>query len=177
MSSPIDIIKAANRKDPIRTEIELPGGIKCWMHLPNKHSIADVREKLYRMAYAEAAEIGLVGKPINQAEWKTYIEALKNNKNKKKESIEKEVEEAEKDKPNDLAEQFAIAQSMGQIIYNLLPGLIRDDLGVEIFPTLSEKREFLAIVRDDAALEKTLISKWNELFKTQREVAQEAKNS
>jgi len=162
MSSPIDIIKAANRKEPIRTELELPGGVKCWLHLPNKHQISDIREKLYRMAYAEAAELGLVGKPINQAEF-DQLKALPN--------YDKTVE------PRDLAEQYAVAQSMSQVVYNLLPGLIRDDSGAEIFPTLAEKREFLQLVREDGALEAMLITKWVEVFNAQREVAEETKNS
>jgi len=162
MNSPIDIIRAANRKEPIRIELELPGGIKCWMHLPNKHQISDVREKLYRIAYAEACELGLAGKPINQAEF----DQLKSLPNYEK-----------MDAPRDLAEQYASAQSLTQIIYNLLPGLIRDDAGEEIFPALAEKREFLAIVRNDLALEAMLIAKWTDIFQTQQEVAEHAKNS
>jgi hypothetical protein len=165
--SVIDIIRAANRKEALRVALELPGGVRCWLHLPNRHQIADVQEKLYRIAYAEAAELGLVGKPINEAEWDRQLSKL--NK--------KEKERAEKEKPVDMAEQYARGQSVAQAVYNLLPGMIHDDDGVELFGDISDKRAFLREVQGDQKLDAYLMGKWNELFAERGKVEEEAKNS
>ena len=162
--SAIDIIRAANNKNPLRVEIELPGGVKCWMHIPNRHQISDVQEKLYRIAYAEATELGLCGKPINQAEWEKSIAGLK----------EKERNSAVP--PADLAEQYARVQSVAQAVYNLIPVLVRDDNGADIFPTLEEKRAFLREIQRSQELESYLLDKWREVFGLREQVRKEAKN-
>lgn len=156
----IDILRKANARAPLRVEMELSGQ-KCWLHFPNRHKIVDIQEKIYRIAYAEAADLGLVGKPINEAEW-TALEALAKTSKQKK--------------PTDLAEQYAQHQSTMQSVYNLIPALVRDEQGEELFPTLEEKRAFLDMLRDDVELEAYVLGKWNELFKTREEVTAEVKN-
>lgn len=165
--SVIDIIRAANRKEALRIEMELPGGVKCWLHLPTRHQIADVQEKLYRIAYAEAAELGLVGKPINEDEWQKDISRLE----------KKARESAEKNKPVDMAEQYARSQSVAQAVYNLMPGMIHDSDGVALFPDLTAKRALLNEVQNNIELESYLIEKWRELFAERNKVEEEAKNS
>ena len=162
--SAIDIIRAANNKDPLRVEMELPGGVKCWMHIPNRHQISDVHEKLYRIAYAEAAELGLCGKPINRAEWEKSIAGLKEKE--RKNSIP----------PADLAEQYARSQSVAQAVYNLIPAMVCDDSGAEIFPTLEDKRAFLREIQRSQELESYLLDKWREVFGLREQVRKEAKN-
>ena len=162
--SAIDIIRAANNKDPLRIELELPGQIKCWLHLPNRHQIQDVQEKLYRIAYTEAVELGLEGKPINRPEWEKSISLMPEKD--RKDAIE----------PIDMADQYARTQSVAQAVYNLIPAIICDDEGIEIFQTLADKRAFLREIQRSQELESYLIGKWRELFGMRDQVKEEAKN-
>lgn len=157
---PIDILKKANAKEPLRVKLDLPG-LSCWLHTPTRHQISDIQEKLYRIAYADAAELGLVGKPANEAEYERAKEMPLF---------------AGLPRPEDLAEQYAQRVTVTQIIFNLLPSLVRDDAGAELFPTIEEKRMFLEQLRENQEMEKHIFEQWASLFRLREEVSVEAKN-
>ena len=131
-SQAIDIIEKAYAKDTVEVSFDLGGRLIAWLSLADAAEMFAEQERIKSTKTLEYREKGYGGKPIDERKWKTY---LNNIPPEHKDRVAKE-------KPVDLAEQFADEDVQRVIIKNLVAKCLRDEDGKLLFPDEATQSRF-----------------------------------
>lgn len=168
---PIEIIKNAYNKKKIELQFELPldkdEKLDVVLTAPDVYAIIEVQEEMYQSKYAEYRDKAYDKRPINEADWQKEIELYEGTAR----------EQAEKDKPKNLAEQMAKKFAKIRTVQELIPMFLRDTKGNKVCETIEEREAFKEILCSNPDLMQLLAQKYIELSGMISKVGEKAKNS
>lgn len=162
----MELLKKAYAGDTIQIDVDL-GGVKARLDYISAIDMFADQKRFKAIRLAEWDEKGFGKKKINEREWLRDLEAAKPEH---RENIEKE-------KPANLAEQFADEDAKLMVLRKLVPKYLTDLNGVKLFPTEPEQAEFGQLIMNSQKLMNELVSAVTELFSKIKAVSEASKNS
>jgi hypothetical protein len=177
----LQAIRAADRYKINEEFVDIPLDGENVIHAklvsPDLFQIQEELDDFRKEAYVELREKGYCQKPIDEDEWNTEITGYKESEAYKELSPKdrkKRLDELEKGKPKNLAEQRAPYKARTRIVRHILPRLLRyADNNELLFPTDSELREFAQILGSKPDLMKLLSDAYVRLSSKNNEDAAE----
>ena len=159
--SAIDLLKRANQNAVLEASFQIPVGdgesfIGAKLTAPDIIEIWQESELQRKALWAKAQEAGLVGKPINEDEWKREIEKAQAEVEKAspedREAREKALASLEENRPKDLAEQFANQHAGINIVRNIIPRYLRDLDDRPLFQSEADQNDFRRIMSKNSEI-------------------------
>lgn len=153
--SAIALLKRANQNAVLEASFQIPVGdddtfIDAKLTAPDIIDIWQESELQRKALWSKAQDAGLVGKPINEAEWRKEIEKARAEIEKanpeEREAREKALETMEANPPQDLAEQFANQHAGINVVRNIIPRYLRDLEDRPLFPSEADQNDFRRIM-------------------------------
>ena len=172
----LDVIRKANKKREVRVDFEMEiGGEKLTMSLrnPDLVEIKSLQELSRQRALAQAKAQGLDGYPIDEDKWQAYLNEMTEHLNR--DERRRTIRDLEKEKPGNLAEQYALEAAKFETIRSIVPTMLYcgDEL---LFKTEEELSIYRSLIRDVRVV--TLLSqKFVELMGKYSAIEEAAKNS
>ena len=171
----LDLIRKANEKRDVRVDFELKiGGEKLKLSLrnPDLVEISSLQELAKQRALAEARARGLDGFAINEDKWQAYLDEMTENMNR--DDRRRTLKELEKEKPNNLAEQYALEAAKFETVRSIIPTMLYfgDEL---MFRTEEELSVYRGLIRDVKVVS-LLSQKFVELMNLFNAIEDAAKN-
>lgn len=131
------------------------------------YRIQETRDALYNSLILKYTKEGFNEMPVDEADWKKYVDGFEDA------NVRKAIEE---EKPQNVAQMLAKKYANIRLIQEIIPSHLKTLDGELIVTTDEEKERFRRIVASDQELITLLTAKFGELFKKIRGVADEAKN-
>ena len=172
----LEILKNARAKRDISLDfkLELDGNtIDVTMTAPDMVWLSRVQETAKAKAKAEAVMDGLDMFPVDEEKWDNYLK-LNTAKVNKREDRVRIVENLQKEKPRDLAEQIALESSWYETAKKIIPKIILVD-DKKIFSTSDGLDLYMGLIKD-IKIYSLLMSKFAELMSTISAVGDTEKN-
>ncbi len=168
--SAIDILRQANKNAILEASFQIPIGdgnfLDAKLTAPDVVEIWQESELQRKALWAKAQEAGLVGKPINESEWREELAKLK--KEEKEDFIAK--------KPKDLAEQYANQHAGINTVRNIIPRYIRDLDDNYLFQSEQDRDDFRRIMSRSSDIFKAISDVYVSLSRQVMEEKEAIKN-
>lgn len=168
--SAIDVLRKANQGAVLETSFQIPVGdgnsIDAKLTAPDAMKIWEESDLERRAVWSKAESKGLVGKPIDRAEWDKDLERM----------TPEEREIAEKTPPVDQADQFARRFSGINVLRQIIPRHLRDLHGEYLFPTESDREDFVKIMFYNQNILKVVSGAYVELMHQINQAREAVKN-
>ena len=145
----LEILKKAYSKETITTEIDFGNNIVGTLSLSDMNEITREQGRIQDQKYDEYCEKGLKDKPINEKRWQKYLDSVS----------KKNQEMIKKDKPVNLAEQYAEEDTRIIIITELVPKYLRKPTGEFLFPDTEKQIGFGQLLLNTPSLSRLVQDK------------------
>ena len=166
----LDIIEGAYKDEVIEIVFDIGGGIKVQMTMADSMDMYKERGRLYDNARDVYIEKGYDQRPIDEKEWKRYLELFKDEPER--------LKEIEEGKPENLAEQKADEDTRMTLLRDLVPKYLRrKDNGELLCPNEPEQKRLGRLIMDSPRLQQLIINKIVEFNRKVAELREQAKNS
>ena len=169
--SNIDILRKANAGAVLESVFQIPVGDGSFMDAkltaPDAMRIWEESDLERRAVWAKAEERGLVGKPINRAEWEEELAKIEKKKDR---------EAAKADPPKDQAEQFARKFGGLNVIRSIIPKYLKGLDGEPLFRDEQECEDFVKIMFWNQDILKVVSGAYVELTKQMNAAREAVKN-
>ena len=165
MKTPLQLLQQADKykiqEEPVDIPLDGKNVIKAKLISPDLFELQEELDDLKKAAKLEGVQKGWNKLPIDVDEWNDEIEEYKNSeafKDLSAKDKKKRLEELEKSKPKNLAEQRAPYKARLRIVRYILPRLLRDrETGEKLFQNDEEIKIVSEIIGSNPSL-MTLLS-------------------
>jgi len=164
--SNIELLKKAYKNDTIEIEFDA-GGVMASLNLADIQGIFSEQSKIQDLKYAEYVAKEFHKMPINENAWIKFIDGIEDEKHK---------ERLSKDRPVNLAEQFADRDTRNLILSELVPKHLKDPKTKEALFTESEALEFGQLVLSTPKLARLLNNEIMKMTEQVDKIRETAKN-
>jgi len=184
MKTPLQLLQAADRykihEEPIDIPLDGDQTLKAKLISPDLFELQEELEDLKKEALIEGRQKGWDKLPIDSDEWNEEIQGFKDSKEFKEMNAgekSKRLEDLQKNKPKNLAEQRAPYKARVRIVRYILPRLLRDvETGEKLFNTPDEIMAVSKIIGANPELMSLLSKAYSRLAAKNNESQEDAEN-
>lgn len=181
MDNALQLLKQADRykihDEPLDIPLDGDSVIKAKLISPDLFELQEELEDLKKAALVEGRQKGWHKLPIDEDEWETELAGFKDTQDFKDlpgKDKKKRLEEIEKAKPKNLAEQRAPYKARLRIVRYILPRLLRDrETGEKLFQSSDEINQMSEIIGSNPELMTLLSQAYTRLAAKNNKTAEE----